>query len=114
MADFKGQKSVGESFANAMRDTGTAEAEGFDQAKDRAGTKEPRGFARLDDIVPGMEVVSLCGCCVGTVDHLEANAIELMDRDGRRHFIPVDTVARVDADVHLNTDVFETKRGWGS
>ena len=114
MADFRGQKSADESFADAMRDTGTAVAEGFDLVKDRMGTKEPRGFTRLDDIVAGMDVVSLCGCCVGTVDHLEGNSIKLTGRDGRHHFIPVDTVAHVDAHVHLNTDVFETKQGWGS
>ena len=121
MSDFNGEKSTGETINEVARDAGAAVAKGFekvkDWVKDHAGVKEPMGFAKLDEMKPGMEVISSCGCRVGTVDHMEGNAIKLTRKDspdGQHHFIPVGWVARVDSHVHLNKDVSETKQGWNS
>jgi len=115
MSNFKGEKSTGETVNEVAR----AVAESFEKAADwvkhQVGAKEPMSFAKLDEMKPGMEVVTSCGCRVGTVDHMEGNAIKLTRNDspdGQHHFIPVNWVARVDEHVQLNTDVFETKQGW--
>jgi hypothetical protein len=69
----------------------------------------------MTDIKQHMEIISLCGCLVGTVDHVEDGTIKLTrSPDGQPHFIPTEWVASVDECVHLNKDVFEAKYGWKS
>ena len=71
----------------------------------------------MSDIKPHMEIISLCGCLVGTADHVEDGAIKLTRSDtpdGQQYSIPTEWVAWIDECVHLNKDVFETKDGWKS
>jgi len=115
MSNFKGEKSRGETINEVARAVAESFEKAADWVKDQVGAKEPLGFAKLDEMKPGMEVVTSCGCRVGTVDHMEGNAIKLTRKDspdGQHHFIPVNWVARVDEHVQLNKDVFETKQGW--
>jgi hypothetical protein len=121
MSNFKGQKTAGESIANAMRDTGAAVAEGVDQVKDwvkdQIGAKEPMSFAKVDEIKPGMQVMSSCGCVLGTVDHMEKGDIKLRrgdSPDGLHHFIPIQWVARVGDRVDLNKDAATARHEWKS
>lgn len=121
MANFKGQKSVGESIAEAMRDPGAAVVEGVDQVKDwvkdQVGAKEPMSFAKLDEIEPGMPVISSCGCVLGTVDHMENGDIKLRRKDspdGLHHYIPIQWVARVGDRIDLNKDAAEVRHNWKS
>jgi len=121
MANFKGQKNAEESLAEAVRDTGTAVAEGFekvkDWVKDQVGAKEPMSFARLDEIKPGMQVIASCDCILGTVDRMENGEFKLTRKDspdGIHHFIPIQWVARVDDRVYLNKDAAEARHNWKS
>jgi hypothetical protein len=69
----------------------------------------------MSDIKPRMEIISLCGCLVGTADHVEDGVIKLTSYDslnGQQYSIPIEWVAWIDECVHLNKDVFETKDGW--
>jgi len=69
----------------------------------------------MSDIKRHMEIISLCGCLVGTVDHIEGGAIKLTRSPyGQHHFIPTECVAWVDECVHLNKAVFEAKYVWKS
>jgi hypothetical protein len=73
--------------------------------------------ANINDIKPHLDVISSCGCKVGTVDHLEDGAIKLTRKDspdGQHHFLPTGRVARVDDHVHLNKNADDTKQGWKS
>lgn len=104
-----------------MRDTGTAVADGVQKVKgwveDQVGAKEPMGFAKLDEIKSGMQVMSSCDCVLGTVDHMENGDIKLRRNDspdGIRHFIPIQWVARVDDAVHLNKDAAAARHEWKS
>ena len=123
MSDMRGQKSTGEKIADIAKDVGHAVSENASQAtglvKEKVGLGEkPMGTANVADIKPHMEVISSCGCRMGTVDHLEGGgAIKLTRKDspdGQHHFIPTGWVARVDEHVHLNKDAGETKQGWKS
>ena len=64
----------------------------------------------------GKEVISSCGCRLGTVDGVEDGGVIKLTRrdsgDGRHHFVPQAWVARVDEHVHLNKDMGETRRAW--
>ncbi|WP_367305105.1 DUF2171 domain-containing protein [Sphingomonas tagetis] len=56
------------------------------------------------DIKPHMEVFGADGVRIGTVDHLDGDRIKLSregSRDGEHHYVPLSTVGRVDAHVHL-------------
>jgi hypothetical protein len=63
-----------------------------------------------------MEVMSSCGCRIGTVDRVEGNEIKLTKNDpqaaGKHHLIPLGWVASVDNQVHLNKDAEEARRDW--
>ena len=59
-----------------------------------------------------MEVLGADGVHVGVVDHMDgANKIKLTKSDpvseGVHHFVPVDWVERIDAEVHLKKDSSE-------
>jgi hypothetical protein len=80
----------------------------------RAAQPEARGKA--ESVRERMEVISSCGCHMGTVDHVEGRTIKLTKNDpkagGQHHFIPVDWVERVDDKVHLNKNSEEVQREW--
>ena len=112
MADIKdNQKEAAHTVAEKA-------GQAADWVKEKAGIgHKPMSAADMTAIQPQMEVISSCGCRVGTVDHLEGGAIKLTRKDspdGQHHFIPTGWVARVDDHVHLNKDADETKTGWKS
>jgi hypothetical protein len=50
-----------------------------------------------------------------TVDHVEGNFIKLTKQgspDGQHHWIPMDWVTRVDAQVHIDRSSDQTMREW--
>lgn len=113
MASFKGEKNMGKSVKDAVRDAGTAVADG----KGQAGAKDSMSFVKIDEIRPGMEVVSKCGCILGSVDHMEKGDIKLRrsdSPDGLHHFIPIQWVARVGDRIELNKDAAEARHEWKS
>ena len=60
-----------------------------------------------------MDVISSCGCKVGTVDGMEGGVLKLTRKDspdGRHHFVPMSWVDHVDEHVHLNKDADETRK----
>lgn len=62
-----------------------------------------------------MEVVGSDGNRVGVVDRVEGASIKLTrsdSPDGLHHFIPLDWVASVDQQVHLNKDCAEARQEW--
>jgi hypothetical protein len=63
-----------------------------------------------------MEVISSCGCHVGTIDRVEGDDIKLTKNDpeaaGQHHYIPVDWVESVDNQVHLRKNAEEVRRDW--
>lgn len=104
---------------NTVKDGGQRIANGAahpaDRVKDDGAGHVPMSAANMNDIKPHMEVISSCGCKMGTVDHMEGGAIKLTKNDspdGQHHFIPTGWVARVDEHVHLNKDADVTKREW--
>ena len=107
---------------DTLKNAGQKIAEKAEQAadwvKEKTGMSHPpMGAANVAGIKPHMEVISSCGCRMGTVDHLEGGAIKLTQKDspdGQHHYIPTGWVARVDDRVHLNKDAGETKLGWKS
>jgi len=120
------QKSTGKSIKDMARDVGHTVAEKVGQAADwmKKETEmkpacsmghKPMGFADIADIKPGMDVISSCGCLIGTVDHLEGGDIKLRRKDspdGLHHFIPTMWIARVDSRVYLNKDAAEVRHNW--
>lgn len=69
------------------------------------------------DITEHLEVLGSDGKHVGTVDHLEGDAlIKLTKTDpaanGKHHLIPLDWVDHVDKHVHLNKPSDEAKKKW--
>ncbi len=83
------------------------------KAKHAVGSSESKAASQIQE---RMQVISSCGCRVGTVDHVEGGNIKLTKDDpqagGQHHFIPVSWVDHVDSQVHLNTDADETRRDW--
>jgi len=66
-------------------------------------------------IQPRMDVIAACGTRVGTVDHLDGEAVKLARRDspdGHHHRVPLEWVARVDKHVHLNKNAADVRREW--
>lgn len=124
MADIKDTlKDAGHAVAEGAKTVGHKIAEGAAQAAD--WVKEKTGLGdkhegcgpakNVADIKPHMQVISSCGCKMGSVDHLDGGAIKLTQKDspdGLHHFIPTGWVARVDEHVHLNKNAAETKTGW--
>ena len=71
---------------------------------------EERG---LHDIAPQMKVITSCGIHIGSVKEVFGNSIELAcnsDLDSPLHFIPLDWVSHVDAEVYLDRDFMEVSR----
>jgi hypothetical protein len=115
MSNFKdtvadAAKTVGQKVCD-----GAKQAAEFVKEKSGIGGPEVAGGADPGAIKPHMEVISSCGCRMGTVDHLEGGALKLTRKDspdGQHHFLPVNWVARVDSHVHLNKNADETRQGW--
>jgi hypothetical protein len=63
-----------------------------------------------------MDVICSCGGRLGTVDHVEGDAIKLTRNDpeagGRHHWIPLEWVDHVDHQVHLNRNSMDAERDW--
>ena len=101
---------------DTLKGIGEKAGQAAEWAKEKAGISHPSmSAADMTAIHPQMEVISSCGCRVGTVDHMEGDAIKLTKKDspdGQHHFIPTGWVARVDEKVHLNKDARETMTGW--
>jgi hypothetical protein len=121
MANLSNPKSTGETIRGAARGVGQIVAEKVGRAadwlKDQIDLHEPMGFAKLDEIKPGMLVLSSCGCLMGTVDHMDGNSIELTRKDspdGQHQFLPTLWVARVDDRVYLNKNADEIRQEWAS
>jgi len=78
--------------------------------------KNGTGKQERSKIREHMEVISSCGCHMGTVDRVEGDTIKLTKNDpqasGHHHFIPLDWVAKVDNKVYLNKDAAETRDNW--
>ena len=121
MSDIKEKLTdAGHKVADTAAAAGHAVAEKAGQAadwvKEKAGLcHTAKGAADMTAIRPQMEVISSCGCRMGTVDHMEGAAIKLTRKDspdGQHHFIPTGWVARVDSHVHLTKNSVETEQGW--
>ena len=73
---------------------------------------------KLASIHEHMEVIASCGKHVGVVDHMEGNLVKLTKSDptsgGSHHFIPLEWVATVDQQLHLNKNSEEVFRDWKS
>lgn len=88
--------------------------------KEKTGMGSSCGSRAADGaatIQPHMEVIASCGTKVGTVDHVEGNAIKLTKDscgDGMHHFLPLSMVDHVDRHVHLNKNSREALAGWQS
>ncbi len=87
--------------------------EATQKAKHAMGAEAKGGTQNIRE---KMEVISSCGCHVGTVDRVEGSTIKLTKDDpqagGQHHFIPVAWVDHVDEHVHLNKDAEQTRRQW--
>ena len=81
-----------------------------------ADIKKPAQENNAGNIHERMDVISSCGCNVGTVDHVEGGQIKLTKNGpqagGQHHFIPMGWVDHVDQHVHLNKNADETRREW--
>lgn len=72
-------------------------------------------MAQLDQIKPGMQVVGNDGESIGVVDGLEDGAelrISRSTSDRTPHFLPIETVERVDDRVHLNRTSIRAMAEW--
>jgi hypothetical protein len=87
----------------------------------RAGCSTPMENRRAEGqelvkIREKMEVISSCGCHVGTVDRIEDGKIKLTKDEpqasGHHHYIPTEWVAKVDNKVYLNKDAQSTMHDW--
>lgn len=113
-------KDVGHKLADTAKNVGISVMEKAGHAaewvKEKTGLEHhPMSAANMADITPNMEVISSCGCRMGTVDHMENGAIKLTRRDspdGQHHYLPTGWVARVDDRVYLNKNAEETRQGW--
>jgi hypothetical protein len=80
-------------------------------AQETFGTAKPTA-----DIREHMEVIASCGKPVGVVDRVEGNSIKLTKNGplagGKHHLIPLDWVAKVDQQVHLDKNSEETMQAW--
>lgn len=68
-----------------------------------------------EDIAHGMQVLGSDGAVLGLVDGVEDTAIKLQrgdSADGIHHFVPLDSVDRVDEHVHLNVTSTAARAGW--
>ena len=100
-------KSVGQKVADGTKGA-------VDFVKEKVGMETGQDFGVMG-IKDHMEVVGCCGGRVGTVDHVEGNAIKLTrisSPDGEHHFIPANWVERVDDKVHLSKNLEQAQAGW--
>ena len=72
---------------------------------------------RADQIREHMEVIAADGVHIGTVDHMEGkDRLKLTKNDpvakGQHHYLPLDWVDHVDANVHLKTKSHEVMSKW--
>ena len=104
---------------DTLKNSGDSIAECATQAKDwvkeKTGRGGPEAASGADPgaIKPQMDVISSCGCKVGTVDRMEGGVLKLTRRDspdGRHHFVPMSWIDHVDEHVHLNKDAGETRK----
>ena len=71
--------------------------------KTEHAAQECRGGSKTE-IQEHMNVITSCGCKVGTVDRVEGGSIKLTKQDspdGQHHLIPLSWVGQVDKQVHL-------------
>lgn len=67
------------------------------------------------EIKPHMPVVCSEGGQFATVDHMQGRHIKLTrDKSGAHHFIPVDWVTSVDAQVHVDRPGDQAMREWAT
>jgi hypothetical protein len=111
------------SIKDKLGEAGDRVVEGVKDAADWVKEKTGMGSSGCGDradashIKEHMEVIASCGTKVGTVDHVEGNAIKLTKDstgDGMHHFIPMSMVDHVDNHVHLNKNSKEAVAGWQS
>jgi hypothetical protein len=136
MADIKkSAQEAGNKIAETVTRVGHKISEAAEKATDWAKEKTHEGAHRAEELgqkakhamqpdakdVAGsvrerMEVITSCGCRIGTVDHLEGSTIKLTRNDpqagGRHHFIPLAWVASVDDKVHLYKNAEDAMREW--
>jgi hypothetical protein len=74
-------------------------------------------MATASQIREHMEVLGSDGERVGTVDHVEGDAMIKLARtdspDGQHHYLAIDLVDRIDEHVHLNVSAEEAVAEWG-
>lgn len=100
--------------ADAAKAVGHTVTEGVDWVKEKAGLG-PKPEVDPASIRPQMDVMSSCGCKMGSVEQVEGGAVKLGLRDspdGLYHYVPVGWVANVDDRVHLTTNKAATREGW--
>ena len=108
---------AGQSLANSASKLGSEIVEGTQRAARSVsdmvtGEGQDRGVEGIKD---HMQVMASCGKCVGTVDHLESNALKLTRKDspdGQHHYVPLSWIDHVDSHVHLNKNSVETELNW--
>jgi len=109
---------AGQAIGQCAKNFGQKVADGAKDAvefvKDKVGMEKEKDFSLLG-VKERMEVVGCCGGRVGTVDHVEGNAIKLTrsgSPDGEHHFIPGDWIEKVDDKVHLSRNSEQAQAGW--
>ncbi len=111
---------IGSSVSGAVKSVGSNIAKGTEAAVeyviDKAGieTEDGKDFG-VAGIKEDMDVIASCGKKVGVVDDVEESSIKLTRKDSpdnQHHFIPMNWVARVDGNVHLNKNSKEAVAGW--
>lgn len=109
---------AGQAMGECAKNFGHKVAEGANDAiafvKDKVSIEKEKDFDLLG-VKEHMEVVGCCGGRVGTVDHVEGNAIKLTRNgspDGEHHFIPAGWVEKVDDKVHLSKNSEQAQAGW--
>jgi hypothetical protein len=109
---------AGEAVGTCAKNFGQAVADGaakaVDFVKEKVGIEKGKDFGVMG-VKEQMEVVGCCGGRVGTVDHVEGNAIKLTKNgspDGDHHYIPAGWVEKVDDKVHLSKNSEQAQAGW--
>lgn len=113
---------VGTSASNAAKHVGSNIAKGAEAAvgyvMEKAGIETDEGDdVVVADIKEHMNVIASCGKKIGVVDEVESTALKLTRKDSpddQHHYIPLNWIARVDSQVHLNKNSIEAVSGWTS
>lgn len=106
--------AIGECAKNFGQKVADGAAKAVDFVKEKVGIEKEQDF-RVMGIKDHMEVVGCCGGRVGTVDHVEGNALKLTrsgSPDGEHHFIPANWIEKVDDKVHLNRNSEQAQASW--